>query len=71
MLTVTDSLEGSKDETSHTQGNPIRLSAGSSAATLEARREWQERREALKEGTYDLEYYIQQGYHSELNERVS
>lgn len=71
MLTITDSLEGSKNETSHTQGNPIRLSAGPSAATLEARREWQGKRKALKERTYDPEYYTQQGYHSELNESVS
>ena len=53
------------------KGNPIRLSADSSAETLQAKREWNGIFKVLKGKTSNLEFSTQQGYHSELKERLS
>jgi len=53
-------------------GIPIRLAAGLSTETLQARREWQDILKMMKgKIIYDQDYSTKQSYHSDLMEKSS
>ena len=51
------------------KGTPIRLSAGLSAETLQARRERHDILNVMKGKTSNQDYFTQQGAHSDLKEK--
>ena len=51
------------------KGTPIRLLADFSAETLQARREWHDILNMMKEKTSNQDYFTQQGFHSDLKEK--
>ena len=51
------------------KGTPIRLSADFSAENLQTRRECYDIFKVWMEKFYNLGYFTQQGYHSELKEK--
>ena len=51
------------------KGTPIRLLADFSAETLQARREWHDILNVMKEKTSNQDYSTQQGSHSDLKEK--
>jgi len=51
------------------KGTPIRLSADFSTETLQARREWHDILNMMKEKTSNQDYFTQQGSHSDLKEK--
>ena len=57
-----------KQQISH-KGIPIKITAGLSIETLQARREWQDILKVIKEKTYSPDYCTQQGSHSNMKEK--
>ena len=51
------------------KGIPIRITAGLSIKTLQARREWQDILKGMKRKTYNPDYCTQQGSHSNMKEK--
>ena len=52
------------------KGTPMRLSADFSAETLQARRKWHNILKVMKEKTSNQNYFIHQGFHSDLKEKL-
>ena len=51
------------------KGIPIRITADPSIETLQARREWQDILQVMKEKTYNSDYCTQQRSHSDMKEK--
>ena len=53
------------------KGKPIRLSSDYSTETLQARREWHDIFNAMKQKALNQEYYIQHDYHLNMKEGLN